>query len=164
MGKNEILEKIKKELDTEISSECQVVYILSRIRKYLEILNENDKKIDRKYKYLKFFCDWALHSKINRTKHIKEILPNPNTPRRKTFVFFKKLRCELGSFLSETGLPRQIVKDEKKWQTLLILLNGIYADTPLIVRSQDGLDEIVIIEPEIKNGSYVLGFYVRTHD
>ena len=54
MAREEILEKLQKELNREIRDECQVIYILSRIRKILEISDERSK-----YKMLNFYCNWA---------------------------------------------------------------------------------------------------------
>ncbi len=61
MAKEQILEKLAEKLKIVPTSESDVVYILSRIRKVLEINNYPET-----YSTLNFYCNLALHSKIDR--------------------------------------------------------------------------------------------------
>jgi hypothetical protein len=61
MAKDEIIEKLRKEISKDTFDESHVVYILSRIRKYLELTEQRDK-----HPFLWFYCNWALHPKIDR--------------------------------------------------------------------------------------------------
>ena len=69
MGQPEIFSKLAQALDEDITTEAQVVYILSRLRKYLEITGQK-----KTYKDLNFYCNWALHSKLERTEPVAEAL------------------------------------------------------------------------------------------
>lgn len=62
--KNDIKDKLSIELKKPINGEPQVIYILSRIRKLLDL---NHKK-DGAYRILRFYCNWALHTEIQKLK------------------------------------------------------------------------------------------------
>ncbi|MFA5870908.1 MAG: hypothetical protein WC842_03420 [Candidatus Paceibacterota bacterium] len=93
MGHIEILEKLNTELQKDIQDECQVIYILSRIRKYLE--DKNEKK---QYIYLNFYCNWALHSRINDTKAVNVILNDFISGKDSGFLNFDYLKNDLKTF------------------------------------------------------------------
>jgi hypothetical protein len=57
----EILRKLGVELEKGITSEIQIVYLLAGIRKLIE-----RDKVEDQYRDLKFHCDWALHSSMDR--------------------------------------------------------------------------------------------------
>jgi hypothetical protein len=57
----DIIRKLTAELDQGITTEVQVVYLLAGIRKIIERDNVGDR-----YSDLKFHCDWALHSRMDR--------------------------------------------------------------------------------------------------
>jgi hypothetical protein len=101
--KNDIRNKLQGELIKQIEGEPQVVYILSRIRKIIEI----DKKEDD-YAKLKFYCDWALHSKINNVGAMREILDGIIARDGKAgmdlTMQFDTLHGEIKRFLKEYGL------------------------------------------------------------
>ena len=70
--KNDIINKLKVELEKSIENEPQVIYILSRIRKILDL----DHKRDSEYMVLRFYCNWALHTEIENIDTIKDLLHN----------------------------------------------------------------------------------------
>jgi hypothetical protein len=129
MGQEEILRKLNAALTEDIQNEYQVVYIHSRIRKYLEL---KDKK--SKYKFLNFYCNWALHSKINRTEPVADVLREfiKGTDENK-FLTFDHLTKDLEAFLNEHGLSDKILKDRDNFLRFEKLLIDIYSDTPLEV-------------------------------
>jgi hypothetical protein len=57
----DIIRKLGGELDTGITTEVQVGYLLAGIRKLIE-----RDKIEDQYAGLKFHCDWALHARMDR--------------------------------------------------------------------------------------------------
>ena len=67
MSKIQILEKLSTKFQTIPSSEEDVVYVLSRIRKVLEMHDYPEK-----YSILNFYCNLALHSRIDRYPRIVE--------------------------------------------------------------------------------------------
>jgi hypothetical protein len=58
---NDIVRKLRDELNISIERESQVVYLLVEIRKLLD-----SEGIKDKYVTLKFFCDWAVHIKLRK--------------------------------------------------------------------------------------------------
>lgn len=109
--RDKIIEKLKLELNQEITSERQVVYILVEIRKLIE------KSRTEKYKSLKFYIDWLLHPEMNRVgaaellkrfdaahpmlmarKKIHEI------PDLSKLIAMDSFKNELKEFLLENGL------------------------------------------------------------
>ena len=126
MEQIEILEKLKRELEKDITGESQVVYILSRVRKYLEIKN-----LKGKYRNLNFYCNWGLHAKIDRTEPVADILREVAKLSEKgvKFLTFEHLRTDLKNFFKENNIPENIL--DKQWLEFTRLLIDIYSDTPL---------------------------------
>ncbi|MGB2580770.1 MAG: hypothetical protein WBC83_03685 [Minisyncoccia bacterium] len=132
MGHIEILEKLNRELEKDIHEECQVIYIMSRIRKYLESKNQKNK-----YKYLNFYCNWALHSKIERTEPVVDILREFIEDRDNgSFLQFDHLVTDLRDFLNENGLSEKLFKKEN-FLRFVNLLVDIYSDTPVEVYPEE---------------------------
>ena len=126
MAQLEILEKLNKELEKDIEGEPQIIYILSRIRKLLELQN-----LQSRYKYLNFYCNWALHAKIDRTEPVADILREVAKLSEKgvKFLTFDHLRIDLKNFFKENNIPENIL--DKQWLEFTRLLIDIYSDTPL---------------------------------
>lgn len=62
MTTRDIISKLTRELDTGITSEVQVVYLLAGVRKLIERDGVREQFSD-----LNFHCDWTLHSKLEGT-------------------------------------------------------------------------------------------------
>lgn len=131
MGQIEILEKLNRELGKDIHEECQVIYILSRIRKYLEIKNQKSQ-----YKHLNFYCNWALHSKIDRTEPVADVLREFIEGRDdEKFLQFDHLVDDLRKFLKDNKLSEKLFETEN-FLRFVNLLVDIYSDTPVKVYSK----------------------------
>jgi len=157
MGREQIYYKLQKELEKDVLEESQVVYILSKIRKLLEIY-----KIQGKYKFLNFYCNWAFHSKIDRTEKVSKILIDfINGNQRERFLTFKEFISELKTFLEEFELPTKIIEIEKNYYHFLNILLDIYSETPLSVYSEK--KKIIIRKPdeEIKNSPFSIAFEIH---
>ena len=157
MGREAILEKLNKELSKEIQEECQVIYILSRIRKYLE---QNNKK--SKYKVLNFYCNWALHSKMERTEPVAGILRDFITANGEGFKNFGPFLEELNKFLKAYDLSREIISNLDNRKRFLNLLIDIYEDTPLEVYPEE--KRIITIKKSKtlpKDGYYSVDFKIE---
>ncbi len=158
MGLPEILEKLQYEIQKNITEESQVVYILSRIRKYLEIKN-----LKGNYKYLNFYCNWALHSKIDRTEPVVEILRdfNNGTDEGK-FLKFGYFYDDLKSFLDNEGLNSSTLLEKNNYLIFINLLLDILSDTPVEFYSDDK-KEIIINKPKIpiKDSLFNIEFSIR---
>lgn len=138
MGEKEILDKLTEVFRKPLTEEG-VVYILSRVRKILEIKNEKKEK-----SVLNFHCNLALHSRINNVP--EEIL---NTFLNLTIDRFLKLKenekytdpfttrfndfhKELKAFIKENKLP-VFEYDFKSFNELLF---KIYSHTPIILNDK----------------------------
>lgn len=135
MAREIILEKLARELGKLSPDECRVVYVLSRIRKYLEITNTQDK-----YKRLNFYCNWALHTRIDRTKAIEEVLIELlNGNDSHGFIHCGPFLKDFEKFLDDQGLPKGWIIGSDNIMHLIHLLIDIYSDTPLYFHPQKRL-------------------------
>ena len=130
MAQLEILEKLNKELEKDIEGEPQIIYILSRIRKLLELQN-----LQSRYKYLNFYCNWALHAEINDVDSISEILQRPGENTISLFHLYVDFDKEFKKFLDKNNLETSIFTEKKILIEFHHLLSEIYTDTPLILKT-----------------------------
>lgn len=128
--KLDIKNKLEVELSKEINSEVQVVYILSRIRKILEI-----EKNTEKFKVLNFYCNWALHSELSRLGSVREIF---NKNEWLNFLSYKPFHKEFKIFLKEQNISTTIYNPGNEVTIFKInkFLTEIYSDTPLIIKEE----------------------------
>ena len=154
MGKIQILEKLSSKLNSAPTSEEGVVYILSRIRKILEIRAKEIHDNPKKYSILNFYCNLALHSRIDRyPKKVADMLKRvtEGTDYSNSIVNFTDLHALLSEFLNEYELPNFYknckISDFNK------ILNAIYSDTPIILRAVEY--EITIDKDGLIGGSPV---------
>lgn len=138
--RNDIREKLQSELNKPIEGEPQVVYILSRARKILEI---DGKEKEKEYSKLKFYCDWALHASINNIGAVREILEGimsrDGNAGLKLTMQFTAFHEDFRKFLQEHGLTTTIYDSDANRFPLEKYMSQIYADTPLIL---DGKTEV----------------------
>lgn len=133
MGLSVIQTKLQKFLLKDSFEESDVVYILSRIRKILEI---EGKSKEKEYKKLKFYCDWALHKQIDNTDPVSEELkdfPEDMSGGNK-IILHRTFHEELRKFLKEYKIETTIYKTIQNTLDFGITLAEIYADTPLIIK------------------------------
>ena len=142
--KDNILEKISKELRSGIDTEAKVVYFLAEIRKMLSLTN--NRMIS-----LKIFRDWALHSELTYPNTIayfsnkfepyidassdskevsKAILANQSN-----FFKLNELKTELDIFLRSNGLQTNIIDDVGHWIKFITSLLEILKDCPIKINS-----------------------------
>jgi len=159
--KDHILEKIARELSLDNPDECRFVYVLSRIRKYLEVANAQEK-----YKYMNFYCNWALHTRIDKTKAMDEVLHDfmrKDDPHGFTqgAPFFK----DFEAFLEEHSLPRIWVSPSNKMELIRLMLE-IYSDTPIYFYPDPPKKfKLTINKPNIVTGRLPEGYeYLMEYD
>ena len=128
--RNDIREKLQVVLSKPILEETDVVYILSRVRKLLELDKE---KSD--FKFLKFFCNWALHSQIDDTDVIRKILEKPGEAVFRLMHVYPDLDKDLKKFLKKYKLTTDIFSSKKSVLQFHHLLSAIHTDTPLIIKT-----------------------------
>jgi hypothetical protein len=137
----ESLKVLQELLARPIENEAQVVYFLVELRKLIENLED-------RYRLLTFFCDWILHSKLDR-KYAKEILDeldgfieqvkvlggHPNKglmDRIVPLISLQRFHNDLFLLLGEHGLDTELVGDLRRWGPFFSLYIDIIAKTPLI--------------------------------
>lgn len=132
--KRDILSKLQDELGKKVIGEPQVVYILSRIRKLLELGQSGDDD-----GVLKFYCNWALHTEIEDTKAVRDLLQRmiaSDDKAHEEFVTFAPLHDALKGFLKNTGLTTSLYDTPKRQMQFDRLLAEIYTDTPLFLKDR----------------------------
>ena len=134
--KFDIHEKLSNILNEDIVNEIQVVYILSRIRKILEI---DQKK--PKYEILNFYCDWALHCTMHKFEKkvlmgsiLQKFIENSSSG----FLDFEDFHKSFKEFLEEYSLKTTIYKDKNSPYIFNKILCDIYKDSPLILYIKKG--------------------------
>lgn len=140
MGRAENLEKLNKELQKDIKEECQVICIMSRIRKVLE---QHENILGDKYSLLKFYCHWVLHPRLNSISYAKEVLKKIAEAHKDQeisgaelyFVNFGMLRGEINSFFEEFDLQTDLSKNAELWKSFRKILLDILIDCPLEPRT-----------------------------
>ncbi len=129
--KSQILDKLKVELQKDVENELQVVYILSRIRKLLEI-----EKLKSKYPILNFYCNWTLHSEITDTEGktinsmLREFIEKPQDKHK--LVFHVQFLEQFKEFLKEHGL---LLPSDQGLKKLRYQLQKTISDTPIFVKT-----------------------------
>ena len=129
-----IIEKLKLILAKPIKKECQVVCLLVNIRKLLE-----RKGTKKKYPVLNFYCNWALHSIIDRKidPKIRDLLDRIVKNINDTAVYeeemcnFREFQRELGEFLLDFSIRYDL---DSNWIIFRKLLIDIISSCPLVVK------------------------------
>lgn len=138
----QIIDKLQKEIRAGLHKESQVVYLLAGIRKIVE--QEN---LSNQYEYLKFHCNWALHSRLTGTfaqkvlnhfdsAHLHLLKGNDlgqNTEADK----ISKMECfrdEISKFLSANYMT-DFTNSPNVWTKFMYLYARVIEDCPLIIRA-----------------------------
>lgn len=127
MEKDILYKKIKRELKTlPIDTEARVLYLLVEIRKVLEHNGVHNST-------LRFYGDWVVHTNLYKssTQRIFNLL-SEDSHESVNIINFETLRCELKDFLTNYGLPTDIVDVNEFWVSFRENLIDILIDVPLI--------------------------------
>lgn len=160
----EITRKLQELIADGITTEVQAVYLMVQIRKLLEGTGADQ------YEYLKFHCDWALHTKLSGTTaqkilshfdaanvSLRDGIETNNLPRSlqleidqisKMDLFHR----ELGNILQEHSLPA-IDVGPNAWAKFLLLYARVVEDCPLEIRFNNDASSIqkVTVKVELAN-------------
>jgi len=145
--RDEIVAKLSDELEHEIQSERQVVYILVETRKLLE-----RDKVLKTYRELKLCSDWAVHPKLCGPD-AQEVLEHFDAYEAefqksgKTLAEFKleplqeflsltKFRSELAQSLSKYGVDTAPLSSDAFWQNFVQHYCEVIRDCPLEATNQ----------------------------
>ncbi len=145
MSRNSILRKLQAELELEVTTERQVVYILAEIRKAIEQAGELEN-----YFALDFYCSFALHTRMTRAgaKRILErfdsahpfLVKNEEIPREiekeiEQTTKLEKFRDELKQFLNANKLPTRFLTEPDAWSKFIQLYGNIIDECDLVLKS-----------------------------
>lgn len=137
MSKDLIVSKLRLELGQEFVSERQVLYVLAETRKILEVTRSEEE-----YPNLRFFCDWALHTRMSRKnaqlvlRNFDEAhslarsgvkqddLPADLLARIHDTMLGKTFRMEFELFLVEHELPTNLTSVAVQW----VIFMGLYTE------------------------------------
>jgi hypothetical protein len=148
MGQHAIIDKLQEELRLPLKRESQVLYLMAEIRKYLE----HEKR--KSFPLLQFFCNWALHIKIDKPHNAGNVaiflkaFDFKSGMSLKDYLasnFFKEiihlsiLRTELKRFLANYHLPTTVTEAHQQWSAFLYLYTSIVAEVPLEYSKGDSL-------------------------
>ena len=165
----EIIEKLRAELNQGIKSEVQVVYLLVGIRKLIE-----RGELNNKYPDLRFHCDWALHSKLDRAnasailrqfnathlllKDNPELHELPSCLRNEIerISTMKSFGKELSRFLDANRLPQVTLHHPDGWKCFLYFYTRIVEDIPLELKSDSSA--VVKVTVHCEAGKEKVGF------
>jgi hypothetical protein len=128
MTRNSIVEKLRRELGREITTESQVVYILAEIRKMLEKTNDGTD-----YFALEFYCSFALHTKMSKAgaKRILERFDKAHP----FLVRKEEIPRDLRGEIDETT---RLFTEGNEWLRFIQLYGGVIDEGELLVEG-DGV-------------------------
>jgi hypothetical protein len=148
-----IIVKLRDELELDLQRESQVLYILAEIRKLIE--HRKDRGLSD-YSELKFYCNWALHIRIDRDdKNVTTLFDGVDVLEGISFEDyvqssffnlvsnFQLMRSSLGQFLAEHKLPTKIIDTDSNWNTFLFLFCGVISEVPLVYRGNPTRAEMI---------------------
>lgn len=143
MGEKEIKDKLQRKLNSVPEDEEDVVYILSRIRKILEI-----EDYPEKFAILNFYCNLALHSKITKppkivVKKLKEIQDGSGDYPKTFFeVTLSDFHNQLKEFCMDYGLSNFYSDEEQKKNLASFnnLLIDVFSHTPIRIEYIEGFN------------------------
>lgn len=135
--------KIQQLLKKNTLESDNILLILLRVRKELEHSGKNDNNLA----ILKFFCDWALHTKIDRSfagsTVVSEIHKTVNRFKEQNTnqlfqeipnILLTQLKNQLHIFLKENCLDVNIVNNSTEWKRFLYNLFEILEDIPVTLQ------------------------------
>lgn len=161
-----IIRKLETELKRGIETEPQVVYLMTYVRKLLEL-----QKTIQRYEYLTFHCDWIVHVALDRKMaqqvlkqfdeanvHLKAGLELEDLPRdlEKGILAIsgmKLFKKDISEFLTENGLPGLDATRVDGWVHFLHLYGKVVENCPLIMTTKNAASTIksVTLHLELAN-------------
>jgi hypothetical protein len=153
---DQILRKIRAELERGITEECQVVYLLVEIRKLLD----RDGKNAEPYNSLRLCSDWAVHVSLSWSRaqniviqadaYYPKLLSGTLSEEEKNnfqrMFSLDAFREEMNYFLRDKGLP---LFSDAGWNLFLTAFLNVIEDCPLLYKAQGAavthVDELVVI-------------------
>lgn len=164
MTESAILTKLERLLAHGIRSEAEAVYLMVEARKLLE-----QQAAKKRYEYLTFHCDWALHAELSRNATGQRILKmfDAANVHLKAGVGLEKLpdllRTEIDriskmryfeqqfeSFLQNNGLPTLESSRSDGWIHFVHFYAQIVEDCPLVMTAKSASTTIVSVTLQLE--------------
>ena len=133
--------KLNHLLNKKPLSESECVHVLVLIRQELEAL-----KTKSNFDYIKFFCDWSLHTTIDRSMAGSNIIVSVNKVlndkrHSDTDTLIKEISAQLignfkgqmKDFLNKNSLPSDIIDNDNQWKEFLKMMLEIISQKPVIL-------------------------------
>ena len=158
MSRNSILKKLQDELQLDVTTERQVVYILVEIRKAIEQAGELEN-----YHALDFYCSFALHTRMDRVgaKRILERFDKAHpllvkkqqlSPELQEEIDqttkFRRFHDEMKTFLTANSLPTRLFAEEDAWAKFIHLYGNIIDECEVVLRGDGAhlqfIDRVVV--------------------
>ena len=117
------------------------------------------------YKYLNFYCNWALHSRLHRTNAIADFLHEFEAGvNDEGFTNFKYLSSDLRKFIENNGLSKRIF-ERSNYLNFIRRLIEICTDTPVKVcgEKQFTITLTKPVEP-CESADYEVAYRIDYHD
>jgi len=150
MARPEICRKLSELLEhhNPLTEECQCVYLMVEIRKYLDQLEDGGVN----FRLLRFYCDWTVHTRKDRhLEHIAPIIGEMYTNAKREIqdphklasgsatklIYFSALRSEMNAFLESIWIQSQLTSENDAWIAYVKLMASILADQPIIKPTAD---------------------------
>ena len=143
--KEAIIEKLNGHINSGITTESDAVYVLVQTWKLLEHSDLADR-----YPTLRFYRDWVVHPKLNRSAGANRLLEELNDAieryermedgdafvhRISEAISFRRLRCELDLLAGKLAIDKKFLVDPS-WRHFVTYLIRILMDLPLIPREE----------------------------
>ncbi len=139
MGEKEIKDKLIEKLVSVPKTEEDIVYVLSRIIKILEINNKPEN-----YSILNFYCNLTLHAQITRPpKIIIEKLKKYHKKADHSMIFeitSGDFHDQLDKFLKEHSIPSFYPIKPEDLKALDDLLLSVWSHTPIRIEYVEAFD------------------------
>jgi hypothetical protein len=152
---DEIVRKLGDELGRLLLRESQVLYIMAEIRKFIEREKDEGRA---EYALLEFFCNWALHIRVDRPHNaanirlflqafdFKDGMSLEEYLASKFFqdiMHLKVLKQQLQRFLRDRGLQSGLVDDHNWWSSFIYLYASIVSEVSMEYTKGDLLPDEV---------------------
>ncbi len=140
----DIAHKLTQELNQQIISERQVVYILVELRKLLE---KKGVLKDERFRVLRFCCDWTVHPKLDRdsaqvitglfdryeAKYRREPVgvSQADIPELVEFCEHTRFRAQFVDACESIGISAMAPNNDEWWKLFLAQFSEIVRDCPL---------------------------------
>ena len=178
-----IVEGLTSHLAVPVNTSPAVVYLMAEVRK----LVDRDRTTTDPAFALRMYCNWALHTNLDRPSTTQEFLGlvdrfilknvspagSPEWPAEykdddtfsfidehrlfRDFVYLDKLRAQLKQLLASYGLPTELCDDNGVWFGFIKVLAGVIAEGELSIKTSSAARLKAVSKVVFRKGGRPLG-------